>query len=530
MGYGYQKRDYEIVDYQLWQMDGIQHPFRGPKPASLEKNEYFACLGAAQTFGCFCEKPFPTLLSEKLSFDVLNIGHAGAGPLFFIKRKKYIQLVNNARFAVIQVMSGRSEGNSVFESLHGRRQIIRKNDGKLMIADKAYKELIETTDEKRIKEIIDETRENYVNHFIELLEAIKVPKILFWFSERPPDYIEEFTDYKTLFGKYPQFVNREMIAKLKLFADYYIESISSEGLPQPLFNRFTGNRVGFKGNDNTDAKAEMFNTYYPSPQMHEHAFSSLVQLCSNLIGNGRRKLLFIGGCGRSGTTVLTEIVGAHHQIVLSIERFNKLMRKNFFRLTTAHFTKEHFTTIYPGDTFYDDFHKFKVHENTAEKFEQAVYIGLKYPPFDRIYQLMRANFGTFKYLYIYRSIFDVAESWNRRAEKGGNWPKEKNYLKAVQRWNDSLGNTLMELRNGVDIICINYDDLLFTEKSIQPIFDRLGIPIDENVSKTLANARKLAPTKKSAKGSLLESEIEYIRENARFDLYDEIHSKFNILR
>lgn len=286
MGYGYQKRDFEIVDYQLWQMDGLSRPFRGPKPENLEKNQYFACLGAAQTFGCFCEKPFPILLSEKLNFDVFNISHAGAGPLMFLQNEEYIRLANNAKFSIIQVMSGRSESNSLLEALEGRGKLTRKTDGKVMMAAEAYQELIQTADIYQIKSIVTETRENYVNHFIELLEAIKVPKILFWFSERPPDYIEEFTDYKTLFGKYPQFVNREMIAKLKVFADYYIESISSEGLPQPLFSRFTGNRVGFKGNNNTEAKAKMFNTYYPSQQMHAHAFSSLVNLCSNLIDNG----------------------------------------------------------------------------------------------------------------------------------------------------------------------------------------------------------------------------------------------------
>jgi len=245
---------------------------------------------------------------------------------------------------------------------------------------------------------------------------------------------------------------------------------------------------------------------------------------------GDKKILFIGGCARSGTSVLAEIIGAHHQIVLGIERYNKLMKERSFALSLSHFTKERFTTMYEGDTFYDNFNKFKAHENAVEKFDQAVYVGLKYPPFDRIYQLMQANFGTFKYLYIYRNIFDVAESWNRRVIQAVNWPKDKNYLKAVQRWNDSLSNTLTELNNGADIICNNYDDLLFTNKSIQPIFDRLGLPIDENILRELTEARKKAPNKKLAKGMLSENEVEYIRNNARFELYDEIHSKFNILR
>jgi hypothetical protein len=244
---------------------------------------------------------------------------------------------------------------------------------------------------------------------------------------------------------------------------------------------------------------------------------------------GDKKLLFTGGCGRSGTSSLTEIIGSHQQIVLGIERYNKLMRKNAFSLSKAHFTKERFLTIQNGDTFYDDFNKLKAHHGIAEKFDDAVFVGIKYPPFDQIFHLMKEHFGSFKYLYIYRNIIDVAELWNRRAEKGINWPKHKNYLKAVERWNQSLKHTFQQLKNGADIICIHYDDLLFSEKSIQPIFDRLGIPIDENVLSALANARKIAPEKKSAKGTLTENEIEYIKNNARFEWYDEIHSKYNIL-
>ena len=87
MGYGYQKHDDELVDYQLWKMDGLTHLFRGPKPVNLNRGEFFICMGAAQTFGRFVPKPFPALVAEKLNLQVLNAGHAGAGPLFFLQQK-----------------------------------------------------------------------------------------------------------------------------------------------------------------------------------------------------------------------------------------------------------------------------------------------------------------------------------------------------------------------------------------------------------------------------------------------------------
>lgn len=280
MGYGYQKRDYEYLDYQLWELDGVKQPFRGPKPESLAKNQYFACLGAAQTFGCYCEKPFPTLLSEKLNFDVLNMGHAGAGPLLYLQKNKYIHLANQAKFVVVQVMSGRSESNSLFESKAGRGQLTRLSDAVSLPAEKAYLELLKTGGVEKTKQIVEETRENYVNHFIELLSLLEVPKILFWFSERTPDYSENYKDARTLFGKYPHLVNREMIEKIKPFAGHYVECVSDEGMPQPLISRFTGQPAGFQSQTTQGSRIKKFNTYYPSPEMHQNAFQKLYDYIS----------------------------------------------------------------------------------------------------------------------------------------------------------------------------------------------------------------------------------------------------------
>jgi hypothetical protein len=274
MGYGYQKRDYEIVDYQLWGVDGISHQFRGPKPMSLENNQYFTTLGGAQTFGCFCEKPFPTLLSKSIELDVVNIGQAGAGPLSFLIKNRYIQIANAGKFVVVQVMSGRSESNSMFESKAGRAQLTRISDNVLLPARQAYEDLLKTKNINKIRFIVEETRDNYVKHFIELLNLLAVPKILFWFSERNPYYTESFDNVHNLFGKFPHLVNREMIEIIKPFADYYVGCITDEGMPQLLISRFTGKPVAIE----TSTLQGKFNTYYPSPEMHQSAFITLYRL------------------------------------------------------------------------------------------------------------------------------------------------------------------------------------------------------------------------------------------------------------
>jgi hypothetical protein len=244
----------------------------------------------------------------------------------------------------------------------------------------------------------------------------------------------------------------------------------------------------------------------------------------------KSKYLFVGGCARSGTSILTNIIGMHQRVVLGMERYNNLMKPQKFQLSAEHFEKNRFLTIHENDTGYTDFNKFRCHGSISEKWDSAALFGTKYTFADQVFWKLKQVFGNFHYLYIYRNIYDVAESWNRKAANGINWPAGKNYIMAVERWNESLGNTLTELRSGADIICLSYEEMLYSKKSIQPIFDRLGLQIDENVLRELTEARKKAPKKKFEKGMLSENEVEYIRNNARHELYDEIHSKFNILQ
>jgi hypothetical protein len=107
----------------------------------MEPNGYFACIGAAQTFGCFCEKPYPILLQERLSFGALNLGLCLRSPRFFIKDSVLMKYINDARFVIVQVMSGRSEDNSLFKS-GGLEWLTRLSDGLELGAERAWRELL----------------------------------------------------------------------------------------------------------------------------------------------------------------------------------------------------------------------------------------------------------------------------------------------------------------------------------------------------------------------------------------------------
>jgi hypothetical protein len=291
----YQETDWRVVDYEAFCLDPqIIDPsryrplfIRGPRPASLENGEYFVCLGAAQTFGRFCLRPFPTLLQERLSLPVLNISHGGAGPSFFCyDNERLLDYLNNARFVVLQVMSGRSEGNSRFES-RGVGHYTRRSDGVEMSSDAAFEELIRTEPQSVVADIIQQTRVNWLASYRTILAKVTSPTVLFWFSARRPSYRETFDGVSNLFGPYPQLVNAAMVRSVRPQCDAFAMCVSRRGLPQTLVDRDT--RAPVSISDPWTASLWEKNWYYPSPQMHEDAAAALERSCRKVAGMARAK-------------------------------------------------------------------------------------------------------------------------------------------------------------------------------------------------------------------------------------------------
>lgn len=301
----YAEPDWDVVDYHVYCLDpdvrdrqtGAALLLRGPAPRTLEAGRYFVCIGAAQTFGRFCEKPFPTLLQERLGLESVNLGRGGAGPSFFSQENgRLLEYVNSARFAIIQVMAGRSASNSLFES-KGLGYYIRRSDGTGIGCDQAFTELLASRDVAHIKQVVAETRQDWLASNTALLQAIHVPKILLWLSERRPEYREGYTDLNALFGRFPQLVNADMIRQLTHYSDDYVECVSTKGLPQVLINRFTGRPTSVR-----DPWGGTWNKnwYYPSPAMHVDAAHALERVARRYTepGGPHRRLMSFWVAGK----------------------------------------------------------------------------------------------------------------------------------------------------------------------------------------------------------------------------------------
>ena len=301
---GYQNRDREIVDYRMYSLAPTGLWFRGPELPELPRGGYIVCLGAAQTFGCFCEKPFPQLLQEQTGLPVLNLGYGGAGPSFFTKHDSLQPFIQNARLAIVQVMSGRSVSNSLFDS-GGLEFLQRRSDGVRLSAEAAYarvlsdargaintaassplrriwRRLIRAYRVKFVQRLVRETRQQWIDDNRSLMNWIGVPTVLLWFSRRAPDYAIDYSSVAGLFGEFPQLVNRPMVEAVKPRATRYVECVTSRGSPQLLRSRFTGRPSPVNlADDRPDFGNSLMthNAYYPTPEMHEDAATALAPVC-----------------------------------------------------------------------------------------------------------------------------------------------------------------------------------------------------------------------------------------------------------
>lgn len=315
---GYVLRDWEVTDYECHQIAGSDLWFRGPAPERLTQGGYFTAIGAAQTFGCFCDRPYPALLEGRLGLPALNLGYSGAGPRFYLRHKEVIEAINDSAFCIVQVMSGRSTSNSLLDNPEGLAYGQRRSDGTPATAEQIFDEAISREMARvplvprkvknaalklsglplpAVRRLVEESRQDWVDSYRALLEAIRVPKVLLWFSHRAPDYPQRYHRQGPLLGQYPQLIDVATLGRIRPLADIYVESVSARGSPQPLISRFTGKptTVSLDADKKPlgDGKgASLYkgvwaeNKYYPSPEMQEDAAAALEATCRGILQQG----------------------------------------------------------------------------------------------------------------------------------------------------------------------------------------------------------------------------------------------------
>jgi hypothetical protein len=280
----YSRRDREIVDYEYWELAGSGIHFRGPAVDLNDPAPYFVCAGAAQTFGCFVPKPYPSLLADALDMRVLNLGLGSATPSVFASNDRLLEVINGADFLILQVMAARQEGNSRLQML-GTDLVHDRRHGDDLPAHMAWQRIL---DEERseLNRYIAESQQSWIYHYRQLLAHIKVPVVLFYFSvkQKGVDPARDAENAHQLLEPFPQLVEGASIDTVAAQCDRYVECISVRNHKHLLTSRFTGEPVEV---DNSVLDPRMQtrwkrNWYYPSPEMHEDAAANLLPALADL--------------------------------------------------------------------------------------------------------------------------------------------------------------------------------------------------------------------------------------------------------
>lgn len=114
----YEKIGARSIDYMPWRCPGSRLVFRGPR-RRLD-GEFIAFLGGLETYGKFIERPFPSLLEERLGIACVNLGWPNAGVDVFLNEPAVLDICARARAVVVQLPCAQNMSNR-FYSVHPRR-------------------------------------------------------------------------------------------------------------------------------------------------------------------------------------------------------------------------------------------------------------------------------------------------------------------------------------------------------------------------------------------------------------------------
>jgi len=291
----YPSRDIDIVDYEPFTLAGCPVPFRGPgfDPLTAAEGTFFTCIGAAQTYGCFVDLPFPDLLADHLGLKALNLAVGGAGAGFYLQYPALIEAMNRGRFVIVQAMAARHEGNSRFaadgyvEYMHDRKR------GDSLDTVSAWSRALEEEPEA-VPRLVAESQANWLESMRRLRAAITVPVVFLWFSQgraAAPAWPELLADVgkrpaaelvHRMFGAFPQLVDDAMADTAAKTFTAHVRCVSERGMGAPLVNRQTGkpiNPADYSGRGvEYVALATGRNDYYPSQEMHEDAAAALLEV------------------------------------------------------------------------------------------------------------------------------------------------------------------------------------------------------------------------------------------------------------
>lgn len=232
--------------------------------------------------------------------------------------------------------------------------------------------------------------------------------------------------------------------------------------------------------------------------------------------------LFVTGLGRSGTTALTNVLASHEDIVLGMERYQRLYTPaKVGNVTSESFEREAFFNFEDGfSSTRPENPRFAALYAHADKFiESARYVGDKTTETHVIPQLVR-NFSDAKFLAIIRDVTPLAWSWEQRARnpEDRGWSSARGAEASVEFWNESLRVVAdMSDAHPEQFYVVEYESFFGSDGPFEEVLSKLDLPYSDAARDGYAKAHRHFLANVAKKDRSLPADIVAKIESARDD-------------
>ena len=240
-------------------------------------------------------------------------------------------------------------------------------------------------------------------------------------------------------------------------------------------------------------------------------------------------LLFVAGLGRSGTTALMEVLVAHPEVALGVERYKRLYPRDEEPVTADLFEEGRFfdfsdrlTNLTPELA-----PEWAAHYDAMRaKWSSARYVGDKMVAI-RL-QHVWETLPDARFVCVVRDLEPVAASWEARAQdpEDRGWSADQDATKAVAGWNRSLRRVRRAVRQRPDRAVVVEYDRFFGDPagaSLDRVLDWLGLDRSPEIDAAFAQVHatyveKVAPKPRSLSADTLA----FLEQHAERDVWDQV--------
>lgn len=209
------------------------------------------------------------------------------------------------------------------------------------------------------------------------------------------------------------------------------------------------------------------------------------------------------------------------RIALGLERYAELLQST--GLHPSLFEKDRFFDLRPGDTFYKDLEAFNpYYGEIRSRYADTEFKGDKIPSLFAHLDNVFAAFPGARVIVMVRNVFDIAASYERRADEGDHWPANRRTNAAIKDWRRMLSVMSMYAEDK-RVLPVIYEDFYFGKGNLRTLYDFLELDLTHRVEVAFRRTLERGAAREDARSRDLSQEaVMSICLNAPFGQYREL--------